>query len=314
MTAKTIEILSVNISEKKGTVKHPVPEITINEIGIVGDAHAGTSNRMVSLLAHETIERFSEEIGRDIAFGEFAENITMRGLKTKEVWLLDRLRIGNIELEVTKIGKECHGDACAIFREVGRCVMPKEGIFCRVVHGGVAKAGDVIEYIPKILRYKVITLSDRASRGEYEDRSGPRIGELVASFMQDRHWLFDIDSLIIPDDPEALTRELHAARDAGCDVVLTTGGTGVGTHDITPDVVAKECSKTIPGIMEHIRTKYGVRNPAALLSRGVAGVLGQGLVFTLPGSKKAVEEYMNEIFKTLEHLVLMLHGLDVHHH
>ena len=117
-----------------------------------------------------------------------------------------------------------------------------------------------------------------------------------------------------PDEPEILIRELSAAREAVCDVIITTGGTGVGARDITPDVVAKECDKLIPGIMEHIRTKYGAQNPSALLSRGVAGVFGRSLVFTLPGSVKAVEEYTGEIFKTLEHLVLMLHGLDVHKH
>lgn len=314
MTSETAAVVSVNISEEKGTIKLPVPEIEIVHTGIVGDAHEGLPNREISLLARESAERFASEIGRDVAFGEFAENITTRGLNLGEVWLLDRLRIGDVDLEVTQIGKKCHGDNCAIFREVGKCVMPKEGIFCRVLRGGTVKAGDAVEYLPWVLRSRIITLSDRASRGEYADRSGPRINHMLEEFMRDKRWRLDVETGVIPDDPEILKKELHAARDAACDVIITTGGTGVGSRDITPDVVAAECDKLIPGIMEQIRTKYGAENPAALLSRGVAGVLGSGLVFTLPGSVKAVEEYMSEIFKNLEHLILMLHGLDVHKH
>ena len=314
MTPKTIEIISVNVSEEKGTIKQPVPKIDIDATGIVGDAHAGLPNREISLLARESADRFEDVIGRQVKDGEFAENITTRGIDLRKVWLLDRMRIGDVELEVTQIGKKCHGGSCAIFREVGKCVMPKEGIFCRVIKNGMVKAGNVLEYFPKKIKFKVITLSDRASRGEYEDRSGPRVKEKIEEFMRDKKWGLDLGGAVIPDDEQALVKELRAARDEGCDVIFTTGGTGVGTRDITPETVAAECAKQIPGIMEHIRTKYGAQNPSALLSRGIAGVMGESLVFTLPGSEKAVEEYLDEIFKTLEHLLLMLHGLDVHKH
>lgn len=314
MTSDPITVVSVNISEEKGTVKHPVPRVDIDANGIVGDAHAGMSNRQVSLLDAASIKRFSKEIGREIKHGEFAENITTRGLDTSGVWFLDRIRIGDIELEVTQLGKKCHGDFCAIFREVGRCVMPKEGIFCRVIHPGGTQAGDIVEFIPKIRRCRIITLSDRASSGEYTDRSGPRIEELLTAYLKDRRWQLAVERTVIPDDADTLRRELHAARDSGADIVFTTGGTGIGPRDITTEVVTGECSKLIPGIMEHIRAKYGTDNPGALLSRGVAGVLGEGLIFALPGSVKAVEEYMGEILKTLEHLLVMLSGLDTHYH
>lgn len=314
MTSEKIEVISVNVSEEKGTIKHPVPEINIASAGIVGDAHAGMPNREVSLLARESADRFEAVIGRKVKNGEFAENITTRGLDLRGVWLLDRMRIGGVELEVTQIGKICHGDNCAIFREVGKCVMPKEGIFCRVITGGTVKPGDTLEYFPKTIRYRIITLSDRASRGEYADRSGPRVREKIEEFMRGRRWRCEIDAAVLPDDAALLEKELRGAREEGCDVVFTTGGTGVGGRDITPETVAAMCTKQIPGIMEHIRAKYGAVNPTALLSRGVAGVMGKSLVFTLPGSVKAVGEYLDEIFKTLEHLLLMLHGLDVHKH
>jgi len=95
-------------------------------------------------------------------------------------------------------------------------------------------------------------------------------------------------------------------------VIVTTGGTGIGPRDITPEVVTALCQKQIPGIMEHIRAKFGAANPNALLSRSVAGVAGRSQIYALPGSVRAVEEYLGEILKTLEHVLCMLHGLDVH--
>jgi len=96
------------------------------------------------------------------------------------------------------------------------------------------------------------------------------------------------------------------------DIIITTGGTGIGPKDFTPDVVKPMLEKEIPGIMEMIRMKYGQQKPNALVSRSVAGVIGETLVFTLPGSVKAVEEYMTEILTMLEHLIYMLHSLDFH--
>jgi len=307
-------VVSVNVSTEKGTVKHPVVgEIQVAEQGVVGDAHAGTWHRQVSMLSEEIIKEFEPEAGREIKPGEFAENIITRGVELRKVAVLDRFLISRVELEVTQIGKECHGDKCAIYRETGKCVMPKEGVFCRVVRGGRIKAGDEIRFQARSLRFKIITMSDRASHGDYEDRSGPCVRALLEDFLHGTRWHPEIETMILPDETRRLKTELKAARDAGVDVIFTTGGTGVGPRDITPDVVASLADKTIPGIMEQIRVKFGQENPNALLSRGIAAILGQTLVYTLPGSVKAVEEYMGEIVKTMEHLIFMLHGLDVHH-
>ncbi len=144
-----MKVVSVNISTEKGTVKYPVPEITINENGVKGDAHAGVLKREVSLLSQEKIDHFSAETnGRQYKPGEFAENITFSTNELDKIQVSDRFKIGEVELEVTQIGKKCHGDKCAIFVEVGKCVMPKEGIFCKVINGGNIKSGDEIAYIP----------------------------------------------------------------------------------------------------------------------------------------------------------------------
>ena len=307
-------VISVNISTETGTVKDPVPEIVIDERGIQGDAHAGDWHRQVSLLAAESIERFGEESERPFNWGEFAENITTRGLDLTRLALLDRLTFADtgVELEVSQIGKKCHGDGCAIYREVGRCVMPKEGIFCRVVQGGLVKAGHPITHTARPLRIRTITLSDRASSGQYADRSGPAILKRLEEHFAPNRRCIETHSIILPDDAVQLEQALRDACADATDVIFTTGGTGVGPRDITPDVVAAVADKMIPGIMEHIRLKYGADKPNALLSRSVAAVAGSTLIYTLPGSVRAVEEYMAEILKTVEHLFYTLHNLDTH--
>lgn len=308
-----IEIGSVNISKEKGTVKKPVPSITFTSTGIAEDAHAGSWHRQVSLLSQESIDRFSaQESGRSFEPGEFAENITTKGIDLTQVNLLDRFKIGEAELEVTQIGKKCHGDGCAIFKEVGKCVMPKEGIFCRVITGGTARAGDAMDYLPSTLDVRVITLSDRAFKGEYEDLSGPQIKMDLEKHFADRPWNLGCSVMLIPDDAEPLKAAIEKAVADNADVVFTTGGTGIGPRDITPDVVSSMLDKEIPGVMEYIRMKYGEKIPSALLSRSVAGTIGRTQIYTLPGSVKAVKEYTAEILRTLEHAVFMLHGINSH--
>ena len=307
-----LRIVSVNTSEKKGTVKKPVTSISISNHGVEGDAHAGNWHRQISLLGRESVSRFAQEAQRDIAFGEFAENLTTEGVELVNTLPLDIFEGNGITLEVTQIGKKCHGTACAIFAEVGNCVMPKEGIFARVIQGGELKPGDTLVYKQRIFRFSIITLSDRASRGEYADRSGPRIAELVSEHFAATKRKIMIENKLISDNAIELRQLLESEIAAGIDVVITTGGTGIGMRDITVDTVKPMLEMEIPGIMEHIRMRYGAGNSLALLSRSVAGITGNTLIYTLPGSVKAINEYVPEILKTLEHLIYMRHGLDTH--
>ena len=308
----TGKIISVNISERKGTIKHPVEQIELDENGIVGDAHSGRWHRQVSLLGVESIDRFNRTVDGQFGPGDFAENITTEGIDYGKVSILDVLRIGGVELEITQIGKKISDEDWGNYDFVGKYITPRESVFARVVRGGIIRKNDEIRYIPHKFKIKIITSSDRASLGEYEDKSGPMVQQLLEKFFADKRWHTDFERIIIPDDENKLRNLLEKFRDEDVDLIFTTGGTGIGPHDITPDVVASMCDKIIPGIMDYIRMKYGAEIPNALLSRSIACVMSNSLVYTLPGSTKAVREYIAEILKSLEHSIYMLHGIDIH--
>ncbi len=137
------KVVAVCISEVKGTQKRPVPSgKLIKEWGLKGDAHAGKWHRQVSLLAMESIEKMLA-MGADVAPGSFAENITTQGIELFTLPIGTQMRIGSARVEVTQIGKECH-DRCAIFEQVGDCIMPREGIFVRVLQPGEVSANDAV--------------------------------------------------------------------------------------------------------------------------------------------------------------------------
>lgn len=309
---KEIKVLSINISTEKGTIKKPVHKAFFCDKGIKEDAHSGSWHRQVSMLAVESIKRFEKVLERPIDMGEFAENITTEGMDLFHSRPLDKFVGCNVEFEVTQIGKKCHGDGCAIFSKVGKCVMPKEGIFVRVLRQGELIEGDNLLYNPKVFHCKVITLSDRAFAGEYEDISGKAIIQMLEEFFQQKERKFKVSYELLPDDREKLQESIQKEIKSGTDIIITTGGTGIGKRDITIETVKPLLEKEIPGIMEFIRMKYGSEKPNALVSRSIAGVASDSLIFSLPGSAKAVKEYMAEILKSIEHLVYMLHGLDLH--
>lgn len=140
------KVIAVCRSDTKGTKKEVVAEVNIKkDYGVISDAHADSStHRQVSLLARESIEKM-RDMGFDVGIGDFAENLTTEGIDLVSLPVGTRLSVGNeVILEISQIGKECH-TGCAIFRQVGKCIMPKEGVFGKVIHGGRVKAGDLID-------------------------------------------------------------------------------------------------------------------------------------------------------------------------
>jgi MOSC domain-containing protein YiiM len=140
-------IKAISVSKEKGTRKTNVPEAELRaDFGIVGDAHAGNWNRQVSLLASESIDEMLAK-GAKVSPGDFAENITTEGIDLQKLSIGSKLKLGKgAELQISQFGKECHS-RCEIFEQVGDCIMPREGVFAKVMRAGSVKVGDVIEEV-----------------------------------------------------------------------------------------------------------------------------------------------------------------------
>jgi len=139
------KIIAVCTFPEKGMIKHDVGEgLLLEELGIEGDAHAGFMHRQVSLIAIEDIRTMMEKLP-DLVPGSFAENLTTEGFDLSALKIGDRLKVGETILEVSQIGKECH-TKCEVFRKTGDCIMPKKGIFTRVIKGGKVKTGDTVRF------------------------------------------------------------------------------------------------------------------------------------------------------------------------
>lgn len=152
------------------------------------------------------------------------------------------------------------------------------------------------------MRVAVVTISDRASRGEYEDLSGPEIEREVLARYPDAA----LSRRVAPDEPEAIIAALEA--ESGADLILTTGGTGLSPRDVTPEATRRFCDREAPGIAEALRAQSYAETPAAMLSRGYAGLHGSCLVVNFPGSVKAVSRCMEVLGPVMGHALAMIRG------
>ncbi len=294
-------IVSVNISEKKGTIKHPVESIQLRiGLGIEGDAHAGDWHRQVSLLDLSSFDKMSNKATVELKPGIFAENITTEGIDLWSLPIGTKLEIGDALLEITQIGKECHRH-CQVFRQVGDCVMPREGIFAVVLREGELKAGQALKIIPN-LRVAILTLSDKSYQGTREDKSGPAIARALEGKAQ------VLAQEILPDDKEMIQAKLIEYAREKIDVVFTTGGTGFAPRDVTPEATMAVIDREAPGIAEAIRAASLRVTPKAMLSRGVAGILDRTLIINFPGSPKAALECLEVFLPAMDHAVETLRG------
>ena len=291
------KVRAVCISEKRGTQKKNIESaVFVEDWGIQGDAHAGKWHRQVSLLSQETIEAFKAR-GAEITDGAFGENLVVSGYDFTKFPVGTRFACKDVVLELTQIGKECH-HGCEIFQKMGECIMPTNGVFARVLHGGTIQTGDEfhVQY-----RVAVITLSDTASKGEREDVSGQTIADIVTKAGYEV-----VFRKIIPDDGEKLTKLLCELADTvKADLILTTGGTGFSQRDNTPEATMQAIERETPGISEAMRYYSLQITPRAMLSRGVSGIRKEALIVNLPGSPKAVRECLEYAIGALTH------GLDI---
>jgi molybdopterin adenylyltransferase len=303
------KILAICISEKKGTQKKPIESARlVEEWGIEGDAHVGKWHRQVSMLSFEKIEAFREK-GADVDFGAFGENLVVEGFDLSKVPVGTKFQIGEAILELTQIGKECHSH-CAIYKVMGDCIMPREGVFTRVLKGGEIKAGDEITMLPlekdRPFTAAVITLSDKGAAGEREDKSGPLIQEMLMKEGYDV-----IETLLLPDGEQPLKHQLMRLADQRqVNVIFTTGGTGFAERDVTPEATQAVCDRMAMGIADAIRQYSLSITGRAMLSRAVSGIRKKTLIVNLPGSPKAVKESLEYVLPYLGHGLGILRGTD----
>lgn len=293
-------IIAIAISTKRGIQKHCVPCAKfIDNFGIEGDAHADNWHRQVSLLSAEKIEDFRAK-GAQVEHGAFGENLVVEGFDFRNLPVGTLFRCGDVLLEMTQIGKECHSH-CEIYKIMGDCIMPREGVFTRVLEGGTIKVGDkmLIEKREGKRPYQaaVITLSDRCSRGEREDTSGLNIKKRLADAG------YDIaETILISDDKPTLKHHLMRLSDQRqLDLIITTGGTGFAPRDITPEATMEVCTRNAPGIAEAMRAYSMTITPRAMLSRSASVIRNKTLIINLPGSPKACMECLDCIMGSLPH-------------
>lgn len=296
------KIVAVCTSPKKGMRKKNVGESNLLvDLGLEGDAHAGFAHRQVSLLALESIEKMVK-MGLDVGPGDFAENLTTEGIDLVNLPVGTRFKVGNeAVLRVTQIGKECH-NRCAIYYQAGDCVMPKEGIFAEVLKGGMVKVEDEIQLLPNY-KLAILIASDKGAQGEREDKSGAVIIDKLR-FLADM-----IDYRIVPDEKEMLQKAfIELVEEKKADLILTSGGTGFGPRDVTPEATLAVIDRLVPGIPEAMRWQSYQITPKAMLSRGTAGIRGKTLIINLPGSPKAVAECLDVVLPALDHGLEVLTG------
>lgn len=294
-------ITALCISTERGTQKTPVRSAVLLEgHGIEGDAHAGNWHRQVSLLSKEQIDAFRAR-GADVQDGSFGENIVAEGFDFARLPVGTLLKCGDAVLGITQIGKECHNH-CAIYDAVGDCIMPREGVFARVITGGTVHVGDELT---RLFRVAILTVSDRASRGEREDASGP----VIAGILQEDGRYEIIKQAIVPDEQNELEEMLRQIADEKrAELILTTGSTGFSPRDIAPEATMAVCERNAPGLAEAMRAVSMSITPRAMLSRGVSVIREGTLIVNLPGSPKACRENLECILGALPHGLEVLSG------
>jgi molybdopterin adenylyltransferase len=300
-------IRAICTSEKRGTEKKQTEMAEfVKNYGISGDAHAGNWHRQVSLLSYEKTEEFNRK-GADVKAGDFGENLLVEGIDFRKLPVGTILKSGEVCLKITQIGKECHNH-CRIYQRMGECIMPEQGVFAEVIQGGMVHVGDgMTVQLPgtdRALTAAVLTLSDKASRGERVDESGPAAVKILKDYGYDI-----IETLILPDEQDQIERELIRLSDGRqADLIITTGGTGFAKRDRTPEATLAVAERIAPGIAEAMRMESMKITERAMLSRAVSVIRGNTLIVNLPGSVKAVEENLGFVIPQLEHGIRILNG------
>ncbi|MCL2286961.1 MAG: molybdopterin-binding protein [Firmicutes bacterium] len=297
----TGKIIAVCISEAKGTPKQNINTCLLKpDWGLENDAHGGSWHRQVSLLSYDKVQKFNHG-GANVSHGDFGENLLVEGIDLAALPVRTLLKCGTALLEVTQIGKECHSK-CQIYNKMGDCIMPREGIFAKVLQEGQVSVGDMVEVV---LSAAVVTLSDKGAQGTRVDESG----KIIANMLKKAGYVVKHQATLPDEQAEIEKTLIDLCDNAKTQLILTTGGTGLSLRDVTPEATLAVAERIVPGIGEAMRAHSMQITPRGMLSRGIGATRGQSLIVNLPGSPKAVKEVLEYILPTLRHGVEILCGL-----
>lgn len=296
-------LLHVCISAKKGICKHGVPSANVLvDHGLEGDAHAGDWHRQVSLLAHADIE-FMRAKGLALKPGSFGENLVIDGLNTDELGVGTQLRVGPVLLEMTQVGKVCH-TRCAIYYTTGDCIMPRTGLFARVIEGGNIIPGMPVTITGSVPRSRiqaaVLTISDGSSRAA--EITGPEVERVLTDQIGARvAW-----KACVPDVPERIAECLKDFSERRVDLIVIVGPAGISEVEVAPQAIRTVLDRKLPGLSAGIDVGPESKNLNAPLSRAIVGVRGETLIINVPGSRKAALDNLRAVVAALPAAIHML--------
>ena len=292
------KIKSIYLSAQKGELKKKVDKANLRkEYGIIGDAHAGAGDRQISLLAEESIAWLrsrNEKVRED----NLMENLRTSGIELNSLLSGTKLKVGkSVLLEITEIGKHINRPE-KVFAMPQGCLMPLYGVFAKVLKGGMIKEGDAFQIVADTpITAGILIISDRSACGERPDKSGSLIKECLNKIK-----ITPVRYKLIPDEEEYISLVLSRWADQrGVDLVVTSGGTGFFSRDVTPEATRRILDKEAGGLSEMMRTEGAKSTKRAYLSRGVAGIRKKTLIVNLPRNPQGVRESLEIISPILNH-------------
>ncbi len=300
------KVLAVCTSEKKGLQKHDVHSAHFEtEWGIDGDAHAGKWHRQISLLSADKIEAFNQK-GANVIPGAFGENLVVDGFDFRALPVGTLLRCGDVLLEMTQIGKECHSH-CEIYKKMGDCIMPREGVFARVLEPGTITVGDEMVIVPREGHFPwqaaVISLSANS-----DSKCDNDLGTAISNRLTKSGYTV-LEDLVVPKDARVLKQQIIRLCDQRqLDLILTTGGISCSKDDFTPEATLAVADKNVPGISEAIRSAAVQVCDKAMISHSASVIRGKTLIINLPDNLQACMDTMDVFMDTIPQAMAQLRG------
>ena len=300
MNGSMAKVVAVSISKKKGTRKSNINKAKFRaKFGIIGDAHAGNWHRQVSFLAEESIEKM-KRLGLSVKSGDFAENITTKGIDLSKLKVGDKLIINDVVFIISQKGKICH-HKCAIYHRAGDCIMPKEGIFAIVKNDGIVSVGDKIVHREKSgFSVAVITLTDKKNMGGKENVLRLKIKEYIESSLKISFVRYEM----IPNEKENLKRMLIDFCDLQqFDLIITDCSNGGPSEHIAKDVIGEVTEKELHEFDGAMRMSSFYKTHHAIVSRFLIATRGNSLIVGLSRCPTETFESFEFINGAITHLV-----------